>query len=282
MVNLRSIREKLSWQGVVFAALFLTAAVIFAGFYLPARKKAGELEEQLSQLVQNEQLLLGIVEQIPQLEAGQRQIEDRLLTSAKYIPSQYDLPEVLEGLRTLSTYYGLDIASLDHVPVKSEQGSETGIIPLVMAVQGSEKVFAYLLHIQEVLPSLKVTQVGLGYIGRGLFHLELTADLQVFMLDHAPATGLELAKLTREDLVDLPVQAFGLPFEIISQYLGRQVQVLGIVDFQSQRSALVSKEGKQYWLRAGDRLGEAVVREISSNGVYLDIDGVDLKLTIGG
>lgn len=282
MANLSSIRERLSWKMLPFVVLYLAAALVFALWYLPARTRVRDLEGQLEQLASSEQMLMRVVEQIPQLEARKRQLEDDLQIAAVTIPSQYDLPGVLEGLRQLSEQHAVTLIALEHVPVQAEKGSAKGIIPLTMVVQGNEKVLSYLSDVRASLPSLRLTQVGLGYAGGNIFQLELEADLRVLMLDHDTSTRFEGVTLTGSDAVDVPVQAFGLPFELIAQYLGKHVQVLGIVNSASQRSALVSKDKQQHWLRVGDRLGEAVVKDITANAVVLDVDGVDIRLTIGG
>lgn len=281
MANLKSIREKLTIQAMIYIVLLLATAVILAGFYLPTRNTAKDLQAKIDQVARDEQTLLRVVEQLPGLEEQQARLEENLLTSAKYIPSQYDLPEVLEGMRQLSTYYGLELASLDHVPVQSQPGSETGEIPLTLAVRGDEAVFAYLMQVQEVLPSLKITEVNLGYVGQNAFCLEFEANLRVFMLKRAPLSGLEVATVTQAKPVDLPVKSFGLPFELVSQYLGGKVKVLGIVNSGGQSGALVLKDNERHWVQVGERLGEAVISEISTNAVFLNLDGVDIKLMMG-
>ena len=78
MANLSSIRERLSWKMLPFVVLYLAAALVFALWYLPARTRVRDLEGQLEQLASSEQMLMRVVEQIPQLEARKRQLEDDL------------------------------------------------------------------------------------------------------------------------------------------------------------------------------------------------------------
>jgi len=44
---------------------------------------------------------------------------------------------------------------------------------------------------------------------------------------------------------------------------------------------LLLKEGERHWVNVGDRLEDATLSSVVSDGVWLNIDGVPLKLTIG-
>lgn len=282
MAQLRSIKSKLSWQVLILVGFYVVSLLVFMTVFLPASNRVRNLQNQLDHLNEMEQTLVGTLGQKPRLEGRLKEAEANVSLLARQIPSQYDLPAVLDVVRELSEHHKLSIVSLEHIPVQTSPGSDTGVIPLVLEVYGGHKVFSYLLHMQEVLPSLRVTQVSLGYAGENQFHLEMRADLQVLLLEHAPHSALALPQPTQIEPMELATTAFGLPFEIVGQFLNKQVQVLGIVDSGSQSSALLAKGGVKRWLRVGDRLDEAVVSHISAGTVWLNVDGVHIKLTIGG
>lgn len=282
MDQLRLIREKLSWEILAFIVIYVAAAVVLGLVYLPARNKSKDYMVKLDNYIQNEQSLRMIINQKPQLEVKRAEVEEQLRVLAGEIPSQYDLAEVLEGLEQTAAHYGLAINDLDHVPLKAGKTDSTGIIPLSFKVQGDQAVFAYLLHLGELLPSLKLTEMSLGYQGEERFQLEAKADLQVFVLDKAPLEPLQLAQFAQVKQENLALGGFGLPFEIVGEYLQGQVQVLGVVAERNQSSALLAKDGIKQWVKVGDHVGDAVVSAISQGTVWLDLDGVTLRLTIRG
>lgn len=281
-MQLSSIKEKLSLPLVLFILLYLVVAVVFLVSLSPARNEVGRLQAEIEQLNRGEQNLLRIVEQRPQLERTQREIKENIVSLAQDIPSQYDLFEVLEVLTKLGTSYGITIDTLAHIPLKVTQGSSNGVIPLNLEISGDQGVFSYILQMQKVVPSLQLVEVVLNYAGKERFQAEVKADLRVFVLDDAMTAQWEVPQIIQAEKVNLSGTTFGLPFEIIAQFFNRNVQVLGVVDGGSQSSALLSKDGVKGWFKVGDRLGEAIVSSIFPGGVFLDVDGVQLKLTIGG
>lgn len=282
MIQLGSNKEKLSWPLLVSIALYLVAAILFVVMFWPSKRDTTKLQTQIDQLLRNEQNLLRIAEQKPSLEKKQTELEQRLHILARDIPSQYDLPEVLEVLTQLATFYGLSIDQLSHVPLKVMQGNSSGVIPLTLEVSGSQAVLSYLVQIQQTFPSLRLAEVALGYGGDKQFQAEIRADLQVLVVDHASYSHWELPKVTRVESLASPVTGFGLPFEIVAKFLSKHVQVLGVVDGNGQTTALLSQNGTKRWVKVGDRLDEALVISIFPGGVVLDVDGVLLKLTMGG
>lgn len=283
MIELQSLREKLSWRTLVFVALYIVIAVLIITIYLPARNEAASLAQQIVDMNNNEQTLQRVVAQKPQLEAQISQIESNIVTLTKDIPTQYDLPDVLEWISVIGSYYGVQFDSLEHAPIQLGNLGNRGVIPLVMTLQGSQEVFPYLLHIDEAFPSLKIDQVALGYMGDELFNLEIRANLHVFVADRAPAREFEIEETAQAKVTTiLPTRSFGLPFETVSQFLTNKVKVLGIVNGRQHHVALITKNGKSQWLEVGDKLDNAVVRDISANTVLLDLDGIDLQLIMGG
>lgn len=283
MAQLRSIKEKLSWPVLVFLAMYLAAAVVLIAVFLPAKQKSRGLLAQLSQLEQNEQQLVRLIEQRPRLELQLRDLQASLAETAKTIPTQYDLPIVLAALKDIGTYYDLQITTLEHVPLQVDQDSEKGAFPLTMQLAGGQAILAYLDHVQAVLPTLRITDLELGYVGDNLFRLQMRGELQVQLVKQAEAATHELTlPALALQSKNLPLACFGLPFELVGQYLNGQIKVLGIVNGSRQGTALLSQAGSPRWVKVGDRLGVAVVSDITASCVCLDVDGVHLKLTIGG
>ena len=55
--QLSSIREKVTWKTLVVIGLYVAAAVVFVGFYLPAKSQIA-FENQLEQMNQREEMWL--------------------------------------------------------------------------------------------------------------------------------------------------------------------------------------------------------------------------------
>lgn len=282
MVQLSAIKEKLTWQLIVVVILFVAAAGAFAAFFLPLRLETRRLDGELNQLSQAEQQLKRIVEQRSGLESRLRELQGSLASHARVVPSQYDLQKVLNGIRRLTDFYGLKLESLSSEPLQVQEGGKVGLVPISMEVEGGGIMPGFLAHLCELLPSLGLAEAALAYVGEGRFMLSLRGELQVVLLDQASASGFELQELSSRQLVELPVDAFGLPFQFIAQFLQGQVRVLGIVNSGGQKAALIAQEGPGRWMRVGDRLEGAVITDINSGAVWLDLDGVQLQLTIGG
>lgn len=282
MPKLSPIREKLTWKTLVVIGLYLATALLFLGVYRPTKAKIERLETQLEEVTRREETLARLVEQSSGLQAQIQESEANLQLYSRQIPSQYDLAEVLDALRIIGASYDVRVEVLNHAPVRTDPKTGTGTISLVIGLDSGEHLFSYLAHVQEVLPSLKIAQLGLGYLGKGRFAAELDAELQVFVLEHAPTAPLALPEVSQIDAQGLRAEAFGRPFEIIGQFLGTNVRVLGIVQTADERSALLLSGGVRSWIRVGERLGEALVTDISASSVSLDVDGVYVKLVIGG
>lgn len=261
---------------------YLVAAILFVAVYRPAQARIERLEVQLEQTAQREATLTRLVEERSGLQAQLQEREATLELYSRQIPSQYDLAAVLDAIGTIGTQYDVRVEVLDHTPVRTDANSEAGTIFLALGLEGGEHLFAYLIHLQEVLPSLQITGLDLRYLGQGRFLTEVNAALRVFVLEHAPSTVLSLPEVDQIEAVPLRAEAFGRPFELIAQFFANNVRVLGIVQTAGDTRALLVTQGVRSWIRVGELVGEALVTEISSNTVSLDIDGVELKLSIGG
>lgn len=281
MIQLSNIKEKLSWPLVLAIVLYAAAIVIVFAVWMPTSNRAGELELKVEQLERTGQNLQRILDEQPNLEAKKLALEGHLTALAQDIPSQYDWPRVQQVVAELSDYYELDLESLEHVPMKANGGSTYGLIPLKLRLKGNDELLSYALHLQESLPTLDIEYVVLGYLGAGQFELTLEAELNVRVLENASLSQWVYPILTERKGVRLPANSFGLPFSIVEKYLPHGVRVLGVVEAGPQSSVLLSKDGVQRWYKVGDKIGEAVVSSIFGNAVWLTVDGVQLKLTVG-
>lgn len=262
-------------------ALYLGSALVLGLAFWPKTRETKALQAQLDQLKRDEENYLRVMEQKPILERKQRELEQRLSILSRDVPSQYDLPEALDFITRLASFYDLKVEDLTHIPLKHTPGEKSGVIPLTLQVLGSDSILPYLVHLQTELPSLQLTSVILGYLGDRQYGSEITADLHVLIKEQAAGSNwVEPSKYTLKP--SLVLTGFGLPFEIVSKFLGDQVRVLGVVEGNAQSSALVAKDGTKRWVKVGDRLGDAIVTSIQAGGITLNVDGVLLKLTIGG
>jgi len=282
VLQLSSIREKITWQLVVMVLVYIVAAVFLGAVFLPRRLKSARLEGELEQLSQNEKQLERFLEQRPQLEYRQKELIQNLDSYAKVIPSQHDLQQVLEGIRHVAAQYGLSVSTLSSSPLRMLEGGKVGVVTLSMEIEGRGVLPSFTAHLQELLPSFALDEVSVAYMGGGQFTLNLYGELQVLIADQNAASNFRMPSIESRDLVELPEKAFGLPFQAIAQFLQGQVEVVGIVDAGSYKAALITQGGLGRWLRVGDSIEEAVITDISSGAVWLDMDGVELKLTIGG
>lgn len=282
MLQLSSIREKITWQLVVMVLVYIVAAVFLGAVFLPRRLKSARLEGELERLSQNEKQLERFLEQRPQLEYRQKELIQNLDSYAKVIPSQHDLQQVLEGIRHVAAQYGLSVSTLSSSPLRMLEGGKVGVVTLSMEIEGRGVLPSFTAHLQELLPSFALDEVSVAYMGGGQFTLNLYGELQVLIADQNAASNFRMPSIESRDLVELPEKAFGLPFQSIAQFLQGQVEVVGIVDAGSYKAALITQGGLGRWLRVGDSIEEAVITDISSGAVWLDMDGVELKLTIGG
>lgn len=281
MDRLRLIKEKLTWSVVVAALFYLGAAVILMAVFVPSRNQVAELGNRIEQLARQEEELNAIVAQKANLEAEVVEARMRLTALGEDIPSQYDFPRVQDVLASLSEYYGLTMNSSDHVPMQAKPGDVEGVIPLTLTLQGDGMLLSYVKHMQESLPTLRLKEVIVTYIGEGQFELRLAADLHVLILEHAALSHWIVPLLDSTHEVYLSARSFGLSFNTVAKFLDERVQVLGVVVTEEEGRVLLSKDGTRSWYRAGDRLDEAVVSSVVSNGVWLNVDGVQLKLEVG-
>ena len=282
MIELSLIKHKLTWSLILVITLYLGAALVGVFVFWPNKKEVAALQTQVDRMLQDEQGLLRIVEQKSGLEKKKLEVEERLGLLAETVPTQYDLPAVLEALTQLGTYYGVSVNRLSHVPLKLASETSVGAIPLSLDVSGSEAILSYLLQMQQTFPSLKIEEVVLSYQGKGQYGMAIRSELQVFVVDHASLSRWESLSVSGVKSKEVPIIGFSLPFEIVAKFLDNNVRVLGIVNGNGYSQALIAKEGKERWVKVGDRLDEANVSDISPDGVMLNVDGVLLKLTIGG
>lgn len=282
MLQLNSIREKLTWQTVLIVALYVMAAAVFLGRFLPVKSQTAGLDTELRHLADTEQQLLRVVEHKSTYENRLQELEDNLRTLAQTVPSQYNFSYVLRAVEELSAEYGFTIHTLEHIPIRVSQDGRTGVFPLTLELEVDDRVPAYLSHLQRAFPSLSLDLVSLTYLGENRFGLVVDGELHVVMAAPGDEQTWQLPQVAEVEAAQLPVQAFGVAFERVGTFLNGGFRVLGIVETGSERTALVSHAGAKSWVRVGDQLGSAVIRGISPTTVVLDVDGVQLELTIGG
>jgi len=126
---------------------------------------------------------------------------------------------VLELITELSTSAGVTLESLEHVPLEANSSSASGVIPLSFILTGDGTVYSLILQLQELLPTLQITELLLVYIGDGQFQVMVDADLRVLILGRASASHWQRPAQTPLELVNLPNLGFGVPFEILAQFL---------------------------------------------------------------
>ncbi len=281
MHRLSFIKDKLTWPFLAAFVIYIAALVIFFAVLLPYRNQAKELETRVEQLAQQERDLLRIVAGRPSLEERVEEARERLLVVGEDVPSQYDLPGVQDVLTRMSVQYGLTMNDMDHVPLQAKIGDDRGVIPLTLQLLGDETLLSYLAQVDNGLPTLVVKDVVLTYLGARKFQLDLQADLHVLVLEQASLSNWVAPSIDLVDTLQLTTSSFGLSFQTVAKFLEQKVRVLGVVEAGKDSRVLLLKDGARSWYRPGDRLDEAVVSSIFPGGVWLNVDGVQLKLTTG-
>ena len=281
MIQLSALRSKLTWPLLVAVLFYLAAALVAAAVYFPAQKESKRLFSELEQLEQNVWVLQRIVDEKPDLERQLIALVQQKQSMLAQIPSQYDLPEVLVLIRELAAQSGLKVEELTHVPLQISDSCQT-VVPLCLEATGGELIFAFLQLLAELVPSLEPREISFSYLGSGRFRVSLRADLHLLVVEYARGSFWQPERNRALDLAQDSLTGFGLPFALVSKFLGDQVKVLGVINSERESRALVTLDGVQRWVKAGDRLGEATVNQILSKGILLDLDGVFLNLTIGG
>ncbi|HHY10008.1 MAG TPA: hypothetical protein GX528_05520, partial [Firmicutes bacterium] len=180
MANFSSIRDKLTPAIGGIIVLYLAVLAIFTFKLLPTRSEISRLEIKLSDQKRHERNLLGIIEGRPALEKEQQRLEERIANLAEKIPTQYDLPEVLDTLEQLAKSFGVELDSLEHTPLRTGAANFHGTVPLYLGAAGGEAIFSYLCRMQDLFPSLHIAEAVLQYAGSNRFQMSVRASLQVF------------------------------------------------------------------------------------------------------
>lgn len=282
MIELSTIKEKISPLIVLFVALYLATALIAGLVWFPLKKERELLHSELTELAATEQLLGGVVAQRPLLERKKRELEADLNLTRQQLPTQYDLATVLAEIRERAIGHGVRVHRLEHTPHQAVNGELSGSVPLKLELVGHGGLFPYLAELEVRLPTLKVEKVWLDYIGQEEFKLSVDARLNILLVDKASHSRWKLSPASNATLTNVALQGYGLPFERVRQFLPERIQVLGIVEGQSKGRALLLKDGEQFLVQEGERVEEALVQSITSNSVFLDVDGVFLRLRLGG
>ncbi len=101
MLQLSSVREKITWKTLLVIGFYIAALVVFLAVYRPTQGRIERLEFELEQVAKREESLTRLVEERSGLQAKLQESEATLELYSRQIPSQYDLAEVLEAMETL-------------------------------------------------------------------------------------------------------------------------------------------------------------------------------------
>lgn len=107
---------------------------------VPTKSEKDKLLAEVERLERNETNLLRIIEERPVLENEVAELEAGTQILLAQIPSQYDLPEVLDLLRKMAASSSLKVEDLSHVPVRNVS-VEGGLVPLTLEVSGRGRFF---------------------------------------------------------------------------------------------------------------------------------------------
>ena len=118
MLQLSSVREKITWKTLLVIGFYIAALVVFLAVYRPTQGRIERLEFELEQVAKREESLTRLVEERSGLQAKLQESEATLELYSRQIPSQYDLAEVLEAIERIGTGYDVQAAVLDHTPVR--------------------------------------------------------------------------------------------------------------------------------------------------------------------
>ncbi|HHT73830.1 MAG TPA: hypothetical protein GX008_08960 [Firmicutes bacterium] len=278
------LKEKLSLGIIICIALYLLAGVVVVGFFFPARDQVAKLQSELDQAKVQETMLNTTIAQLPNLEAQKGQLTGSIQVVAEQIPTQYDLPQVLEFLRATALRFDVDVEKLSHEPVSRDGNSQGPWVTVTMLLLGDEGLLSYIYEVQRLLPSFHVEGLTIARAGRTQFGAELEGKLylrdlgqDLFYAWQVPAPDDELGPWVPAFSRDV----VGWPAAVIQAMANGSVQLVGVVEREGQRIALVAADGQRQWLSQGDWLGDAQVVQVEPKAVTLALGTTKLKLQMG-
>jgi Tfp pilus assembly protein PilO len=284
-VSWETVREKITPAVLVCIGLYTAAAVVAGAFLLPQKALVMRLEGELSQARLTESALSTTLIQLPALEAQQAQLSEAVMELAKQIPTQYDLPDVVEFLQNIAAHHGLIVERLDHSPVSRDQSSSRPWVTVRMVLKGQTELLSFIDHLQILLPTFHIRSLSLGRVDRTQLMLELDGQLNLRNSQWLFEPDWQEPDLNSNPTAPrMPVfsaDALGWPAAVLSSISNGGVQVVGIIETDDTRSALVLWNGKRHWVRSGDWLDDAQVVAIDPKTVTLMLGTTELKLTMG-
>lgn len=277
MPFLAVLREKIPITAIAIVVVYsLVAAVIFLNCW-PTYREVHKLQDNIAQAQALEQVLSSKVEKRPSLEMQQIELAKSLALLAQQVPTQLDIPLVVELLRDMAKGPNLQLKRLDYQPLRYDNSHAR--FAFNMVVEGDSSVFGLTETLFQALPSLKMQNLQLESTPEGRLRLSMAASLSVMTVEgrHEPLWQKPVPAITSPG----KVTGFSVPFSVVEAFYSGKYRVLGVVRTDKQRYALLSADGAEKWVRVGDVINQGRVTRIDSTGVVLDLAGVKVELNIG-
>lgn len=285
-MNWDDLRARLTPAVIICIILFLLAAAVFGLRYLPAKERAAQLQKELEQAQDTEMMLTAAIAQLPGLEGQRAELTESIQRQSEKIPTQFDLPQVLEFLRATADRFGVAVDKLDHDPVVRDTKNQTLSVMVNMILRSESGLLSYIDEVQKLLPTFQVQMIELARVDR----LQFTAQVrgQLFLREIVGQDVYYAWKVPSYDAEGtdswVPVFAkdvLGWPSAAIAGIVNGGIRVLGAIEREGQRTALITANGTRQWVSQGDWLGDAQVVEVEPKAVTLALGTTKLKLSMG-
>lgn len=277
MLSLQTLRERVSIKQVALAMIYLLIIGVFLLSYWPTFRRGEKLRQEIAQARELEQALSKMIERRPALESQQAELEESLAFLRRSIPTQSDIPIVIQLIRDLIEGSSLQLLELDYAPLRSEENRTWFTFNL--ATQGGSSVLTLVELLSRGFPSLRIQNFKVQSTPQGQLGLSLVGSLCIMTKEVESQSPWQRPVLGPTGPRE-PV-GFGLPFSIVEEFYGGKYRLLGVVITARQRYALLSTDGTEQWMQVGDRIDQGRIVRIDATGVIIDLAGVRVELYMG-
>ncbi len=277
------LKEKLTPALLICLSFYILAGAVTAFMYLPARAQVAHLQDALGQARMTEMALSHTIAQLPSLEVQKAGLERALESFGEQIPSQYDLPRVLEYLESTAQHLGLGVERLEHQPVERSSEKPHPWVTVHMLLTGQAELLGYVDEVQRSLPSFHIRSLGLARANRDELVMEVEGKLYLTNTGQAhawqrPAPAVDS---TAKWHPAFSGDVLGWSGAVIARIANGGLRLMGVIETEGQWSALVSADGRRHWVREGDFVGDVQVVQVEPKSVTLSLGTTRLTLKMG-
>lgn len=278
MIAQAELRELITWKVLAVAAVYVLAVISTFAWILPNYQKIQLLNGELEREYIFHSSLERIIDRRSSLEKEKSELEAAVARLENVIPTAEDLPLILEYLREIAEVWGTQMDDVSFVPHKGSGLEEEILLNASLTGQYGE-IWNFVYSLQDTLPTLAVTKMTVEP------HREqvLQADMS-FRIKLRPDVMMnEWSKPTLDGYYrTVSAHLWGLPSTVLTEFWSEKTAVLGIVRTEREARALIKRGDQQKWVRPGDQIGPSVVEAIEPKAVILQLNGIKLRLKMGG